>query len=268
MSCFCAPRLDHLSSVEGAFKNVAGPYRQVGQKKPERTFVLSLFPRFLGFLLLLLMSRFALALLVLWGLFGIGLYEMHDPASHVWNGNAEALRRVAPPLRTLEAASLLLWFGAGVAGYVLLTRTAGKRQAFGAALLLGAWVGAQRGAQHYLAAEEYTVWKYAVTDEETQAVNFPAIQAQLLPTVVWDVQNPAESLPFRSALAAALGHARIQGAYAALQAVAENPRQDPYLQLQCLKALRLLRPQQFTNRFLAASDSARALYQRYEPDKP
>ena len=214
------------------------------------------------------MSRFAIFPLILWVLLGVGSHISHDPSSHVWNGDAEALRRVAPPLRTLRVVSLVFWLGAGVAGYWLLSRTAGIRQVLGGGLLLGGWAIAERGAMAYFAAENYTVWKYQKTNEETQQANFPVVSAQLLAMVVRDLQSPAESLPFRCSLAAELGNTRTQSAYAALQAVVENPHQDPILQLHCLKALRLLRPEQFANRLLAAPDSARALYRRYEPDKP
>jgi hypothetical protein len=214
------------------------------------------------------MSRFAMALLVLWVVLGVGLYEAYDPSSHVWNGDAEALRRVVPPLRTLRAGSLLLWLGAGVSGYWLLSRTTGKRHVLAGALLLGGWALAQRGAMHYFATEAYTVWKYQQTDEETQAATFPALPAQVMPLVLRDLQSPSESLCVRAALATELGKAQVQEAYPALRAVVEDPRQDPMLQLQYLKALRLLRPQQFANRLSAAPDSARVLYRRYEPDKP
>lgn len=74
----------------------------------------------------------------------------------------------------------------------------------------------------HLAAQNYTVWKYGVTDEENQQSTFPIVTAQLLPVVVWDLQSPAELLLVRTAL----GDTQAQGAYAALQAVVEDLRQD------------------------------------------
>lgn len=65
---------------------------------------------------------------------GRGKYE---PSSHVWYGGAAVPRRVVPPLRTLLAVRLLFWLAVGVAGYWLLSRTAGKRQILGGALVLG-----------------------------------------------------------------------------------------------------------------------------------
>ena len=77
----------------------------------------------------------------------------------------------------------------------------------------------------HLAAQNYTVWKYEVTDEENQQSTFPIVTAQLLPVlpvVVRDLQSPAELLLVRTAL----GDTQAQGAYAALQAEVEDPRQD------------------------------------------
>ena len=74
----------------------------------------------------------------------------------------------------------------------------------------------------HLAAQNYTVWKYEVTDEENQQSTFPIVTAQLLPVVVRYLQSPAELLLVRTAL----GDNQAQGAYAALQAEVEDPRQD------------------------------------------
>ena len=213
------------------------------------------------------MSRKSAVLLALWLLIGAGLCYDYAPASSVWDGDAEALRHVAPPLRTLLAASLLLWVGAGLAGRWLLAQPTGSLQALGWAALLVVWAVAGRGTDYCLAAERYALWKYQVTDEETRQLAFPAVTAQLLPLVLRDLHSPAESLGLRGALALALGESHTQASYAALQSVAEDPHQNPYLQFHCLKSLRLLQPQRFAARLSAVPDSARALYWQYEPEK-
>lgn len=75
------------------------------------------------------MHRWSAVLLMLWLALGAGLYITFAPSSYVWNNNAEALRRVASPLRTMLAVELLLWLCAGLGGFWLLSRPTWKYQA-------------------------------------------------------------------------------------------------------------------------------------------
>lgn len=134
-------------------------------------------------------------------------------------------------------------------------------------LLIGSWCLAERRAQQYLVAEQYTIWKYQVTNEEARQEAFPVVTEKLLALVLRDLQNPAASRDQRAALALALGEAGTQAAYPALRAIVQDRSQDPYLQFHCLKSLRLLQPQQFSSLLLIAPDSAVVLYRQYEPDK-
>lgn len=194
-------------------------------------------------------------------------YVSHDPDSYVWNGNAEALQKVTPPLHTMLAVELLLLLGVGLLGLWLLTIQSSKHKAGALLLLLLGWVITERLAHQYLAVEQYTVWKYEAVTEEYQEAGQPAITEKLLPLFLQDVQSPIESTPLRVKLALALGKAQTQAAYPVLRTIIQDPHEDPYLQLHCLKALRLLQPQHFSAILASSSDSAATLYRRYEPTR-
>jgi hypothetical protein len=208
---------------------------------------------------------FALALLLV---LGMGLCYVYAPSSYVWNNDVEALRRVTPPLRTLLTVELLLLLGVGLLGLRLVSIQSSKQKIGALLLVLFGWGLAEKLVHQQLATEHYTIWKYEFTDAETSQQAQPAITTKLLPLFLHDVQSSTEPTRIRAKLAVALGEARTQAAYPALQAIVQDPHQNPYLQFHCLKALRLLQPQRFSTVLATSpSDSAIALYRKYEPSK-
>jgi hypothetical protein len=199
---------------------------------------------------------------------GIGLCHVYAPSSYVWNNDVEALRRVTPPLHTLLAVELLLLPGVGLLGLRLVSIQSSKQKIGALLLLLFGWGLTEKLVHQQLAIEYYTIWKYGVTDAETSQQAQPAITTKLLPLFLHDVQSATKPTRIRAKLALALGEARTQAAYPALQAIVQDPHQNPYLQFHCLKALRLLQPQRFSTILAASpSDSAIVLYRKYEPSK-
>jgi hypothetical protein len=191
--------------------------------------------------------------LALWLVLGIGLCYVYAPSSSVWNNDIEALRRVTPPLHTLLAVELLLLLGVGLLGLRLVSTQSSKQKIGALLLLLFGWGLTEKLVHQQLAIEQQAQ---------------PAITTKLLPLFLHDVQSATEPTRIRAKLAVALGEARTQAAYPALQAIVQDPHQNPYLQFHCLKALRLLQPQRFSTVLAASpSDSAIALYRKYEPSK-
>ena len=215
-----------------------------------------------------LMNRRHIILIALLFALGAGFYCLsYAPSSYVWNGDAEALRRITPSLRTILIVKLVLLLGFCLLGLQALSIQSQRQRVGALLLLLSGWGVLEILDQHYLSAAYYTIWKYEVVTEEW-AQDQPVITSKLLPLFVRDVQSAAESTDTRAKLALALGEAHTQAAYPVLKTIVEDPHQNPYLQFHCLKALRLLQPQRFSTVLAASpSDSAIALYRKYEPSK-
>jgi len=203
--------------------------------------------------------------LLLWLLVGLLLWYETGSSSYVWPSDEEALRRMTPALHTVQAVRLLLFVVVSLLALVAVRLLpSGKQQVVVLLLLLagwGLWALTERVFRRYLAVEYYTLWKYQRFEKIASA---PPLTPDLLPLLLRDVQDSTESFRVRDKLVLVLGEARIQQAYPILQAMAHDAHQNPDLQVDCLKALFLLRPQQFAAVLATSSDSAVALYRRYE----
>jgi len=201
-------------------------------------------------------------LLATWLVLGIMLWHEYTPSTYVLN-RPVVQSLIAPALHVVRNAHLILFFVVSLVGMELLRLAPSRRVLLGWIVVLGAgcWL-TERGFRQYFAAEYYTIWKYQVVDKLDYQ---PLHTAYLVPLLLRDVQNPAESFRVRAKLVFALGHAGIQPAVPVLEAIVHAPDQNPELRFYCFQSLRLLQPQRFAALLAAMpTDSAVVLYRQYE----
>lgn len=201
-------------------------------------------------------------LLTTWLVLGLMLWYEYSPGTYVRN-ISDVLPLITPALCTVRNAHLVLFFVVSFVWIVLLWLSPGRLVLRAGIVVLGAgWWLTERGFRQYFAAEYYTIWKYQVVDKLDYQ---PLHIAHLVPSLLQDVQNPAEPFRVRAKLVFALGHAGIQPAVPVLETIVHAPDQDPRLRFYCLQSLRLLHPQRLAALIVTMpTDSAVTLYRQHE----
>lgn len=190
------------------------------------------------------------------------LWYEYAPSTYVLN-RSDVLPLITPALCTVRNAHLLLYLVVSFVGVRLLWLSLGRRVLLGGMIVLGAgWWLTECGFRQYFAVEYYTIWKYQVAEKLDYQ---PLHTAHLVPSLLQDVQNPAESFRVRTKLVFALRQAGTQSAVPVLEAIIHSPDQDPELRFHCLQALRLLQPQRFAALLATMpTDSAVTMYRQYK----
>lgn len=201
-------------------------------------------------------------LLAAWLMLGTILWYEYTPGPYLLN-HRDVLPLITPALCTVRDAHLVLFFVASFLGIGLLWLAPARRVLLAGMVILGAgWWLTERGFRQYFATEYYTIWKYQVVEKLDYQ---PLHTAYLLPLVLQDVQNPAESFRVRAKLVFALGQAGVQPAVPVLEAIVHAPDQNPELRFYCLQSLRLLHPQRLAALIATMpTDSAITLYRWHE----